>query len=183
MPAKSYESLDPIARALDRVGDRWTLLILRDLHAGPARFIELSKGLTGIASNLLTKRLAQLQEDGLIAQREGAHGVTLYALTERGEATAPVLDALAAFGAGFAPPESARAPGNLRSAAVILRGALGRVAPRALDLRVELRLDGEPFDVHLAYGAVRVSYQRADAPEAVLELGYEPMMALSLIHI
>ena len=64
---RSYKLLCPIARGLDRIGDRWTLLILRDLHAGPARFSDLQRGLTGIAANLLADRLAKLVTDGLIA--------------------------------------------------------------------------------------------------------------------
>ena len=63
---RGYDLVCPIARALDRVGDRWTLLILRDLHAGPARFSDLETGL-GIASNLLSSRLRDLNDDGLVA--------------------------------------------------------------------------------------------------------------------
>ena len=64
---RHYNLLCPIARALDAVGDRWTLLILRDLHAGPARYQELHEGL-GIATNLLSTRLTELTNDGLIRQ-------------------------------------------------------------------------------------------------------------------
>ena len=99
---RRYRLLCPIARALDRVGDRWTLLILRDLHAGPARFSDLQTGLTGIAPNLLTDRLNQLTEDGLIERRDGEHGVSLYALTGLGEGTRDLLFELAMFGARFA---------------------------------------------------------------------------------
>ncbi|NNF77796.1 MAG: helix-turn-helix transcriptional regulator [Rhizobiales bacterium] len=54
----------PSARALDRIGDRWTLLILRDLRAGPARFSRLQSGLTGIAPNLLTERFTLAASEG-----------------------------------------------------------------------------------------------------------------------
>jgi DNA-binding HxlR family transcriptional regulator len=81
---RRYKLLCPIARALDRVGDRWTLLILRDLHAGPARFSDLKTGLDGIATNLLTDRLRQLIDDGLVVRREGEFGTALYTLTELG---------------------------------------------------------------------------------------------------
>ena len=67
--ARNYRLLCPIARALDRVGDRWALLILRDLHAGPARFNELLEGLTGIASNLLTNRLEELVAAELVYRK------------------------------------------------------------------------------------------------------------------
>ena len=62
---RSYHLLCPIARGLDRVGDRWTLLVLRDLHAGPARFKDIQEGLPGLASNLLTTRLRRLQEENV----------------------------------------------------------------------------------------------------------------------
>ena len=84
---RRYKLLCPIARALDRVGDRWTLLILRDLHAGPARYTDLQSGLLGIASNLLTDRLRQLIDDGLVMKRDGDYGVALYVLSERGTRT------------------------------------------------------------------------------------------------
>ena len=96
MPARRYRLLCPIARALDRVGDRWTLILLRDLHAGPARFSDLQT-LPGIASNLLTNRLRQLEEDGLIRRRTGEYGTTLYELTALGEETANLLFKLAAL--------------------------------------------------------------------------------------
>ena len=96
--SRSYRLLCPIARALDQVGDRWSLLILRDLHAGPARFSDLFSGLEGLASNLLTTRLQQLQDNGLVARRSAAHGAVVYELTENGERTAPLLFELATFG-------------------------------------------------------------------------------------
>ena len=68
--ARSYKLLCPIARALDRIGDRWTLLILRDLHAGPMRFGELQKGLPGTAANLLTERFNKLVAAGLVSKVE-----------------------------------------------------------------------------------------------------------------
>ena len=95
---RSYRLLCPIARALDHLGDRWTLLILRDLHAGPARFSDLQSGLPGIASNLLTSRLRQLEADDLVRRREAEFGVSLYELTEKGLGTADLLYELAAFG-------------------------------------------------------------------------------------
>ena len=88
---RRYRLLCPIARALDRIGDRWTLLILRDLHAGPARFSDLQSGLGGIASNLLAGRLQQLLEDGLARRRDAGFGVTVYELTETGAKSADLL--------------------------------------------------------------------------------------------
>ena len=80
---KSYNQVCPVATALDFVGDRWTILILRELLGGSARFQELREGLPGIASNLLTERLRRLEADGLVRQIH-AHNSVLYALTEQG---------------------------------------------------------------------------------------------------
>ena len=125
--SRRYRLLCPIGRALDRIGDRWTLLILRDLHAGPARFSDLQNGLVGIASNLLTDRLQQLIDDAIVVKRSGEYGVTLYALTELGARTGDLLFELAMFGGQFLPDEDVRRPGNLRSIVVTLITACQRV--------------------------------------------------------
>ena len=84
---RHYNLLCPIARSLDAVGDRWTLLILRDLHAGPARYQELHEGL-GIATNLLSTRLTELTESGLIHKPQGH---SAYELTDLGRSTDRIL--------------------------------------------------------------------------------------------
>ena len=126
---RRYRLLCPVARALDRVGDRWSLLILRDLHAGPARFSDLLTGLAGIATNMLTDRLEQLVGDGLVERREAAYGVSVYALTELGDRTESVIFELGKLGGHFPPDDDLRRPGNLRTIVVPLRVALRRVVP------------------------------------------------------
>ena len=93
---RPYQLLCPIARALDVIGDRWTLLILRDLHAGPARFQVLQEGL-GVATNLLATRLTELTESGLI-QKQAIDEYSAYALTDLGRHTDMLLWELARFG-------------------------------------------------------------------------------------
>ncbi|MEM9193784.1 MAG: helix-turn-helix domain-containing protein [Myxococcota bacterium] len=175
--ARSYKLLCPIARALDRVGDRWTLLVLRDLHAGPARFVDLAQGLPGIASNLLTSRLAQLQDAALVEHVQGAHGVSLYQLTPLGESTAPLLFSLAQFGAQFPPDDDIKRPGNLRLIAVTLKAALSTVAD-GHRLNLELRVDGEAFRVDIDGEHVSVLYGPADAPQVTVAVPYEPLVEL-----
>lgn len=155
---RSYRLLCPIARALDVVGDRWTLLILRDLHAGPARFGELQSGLSGMASNLLASRLRKLEDDGLIERVGVDGGVHRYGLTERGEATAPLLFELATYGSGFAAREDVRRPGNLRTVAVTLKESLRRVVDEDTHVRAELVVDEEAFSVSITGGQVTVAY-------------------------
>ena len=175
--SRRYKLLCPIARGLDRIGDRWTMLILRDLHAGPARFSELQSGLTGIAPNLLTDRLQQLIEDGLIEKRDGPHGVTLYALTDLGQKTRSVLFELALFGGRFKPDEDIKRPGNLRTVAVTLGEACQRVVGRYMDMRAELNVDGERFSLAVASGRVEMLYAPSEAPDVILHTSYEPMIA------
>lgn len=90
---KSYGQFCALARALDRIGDRWTLLIVRELLLGPARYGELHRALPGLATNLLALRLRQLEADGLI-QRAGdpAHrSHAIYELTDHGRALEPIV--------------------------------------------------------------------------------------------
>ncbi len=175
---RRYRLLCPIARALDRVGDRWTLLILRDLHAGPARFSDLQT-LPGIASNLLTKRLRQLEEDGLIRRRDAEYGTTVYELTDLGSRTGSLLFELAMFGAELPPDEEIMRPGNLRTIAVTLRVACQRVVDADMSLRAELVVDGEPFAFKVDRGVVDVKAGKASNPEATLTTSYEPMIAVA----
>lgn len=175
---RRYRLLCPIARALDRVGDRWTLIILRDLHAGPARFSELQT-LPGIASNLLTNRLRQLEHDGLVRRRSAEYGTTVYEITALGERTAGLLFELAAFGSHFPPDEPLRRPGNLRTIAVTLEVACQRVVDPSMKLRAALIVDDEPFSLTVDDGGVEVKAGAAKDPEAILRTSYEPLIAVA----
>ena len=177
--ARRYRLLCPIARALDLVGDRWALLVLRDLHAGPARFGELLDGLSGIASNLLASRLDELVEGGLVRKTVGPHQVTVYELTPLGASTANLLYELAAFGSRLPPDPDRREPGNHRTIAVTLKVACGRVVDPKLTLRTELRLDGEPFTIDVNHGRVDIVAGPAVAPQVTLETDYESIVAVS----
>jgi len=101
---KSYGQYCSVAKSLDVIGDRWTLLILRELLLqGPCRYTDLARGLPGIASNLLADRIRSLEESGLV-RRETAPPpapATLIHLTERGRATEPILAAMARWGTEF----------------------------------------------------------------------------------
>lgn len=93
----SYHQFCGVARALDIVGERWTLLIVRDLLLGPRRFGELQRGLAGISSSVLTQRLHTLS-DARLVERDDARS---WRLTEAGRALEPTVLALGAFGAGY----------------------------------------------------------------------------------
>src|SRR5262250_1836677 len=176
--ARRYRLLCPIARALDRVGDRWALLVLRDLHAGPARFGELLEGL-GVASNLLASRLDELVDGGLVRKTLAPHQVPIYELTPLGASTASLLYELAAFGSRLPPDPDRREPGNRRTVAVTLKVACSRVVDPKLTLHAELRLDGEPFTIDVNRGRVDIVAGPAVAPQVIFETDYESMVAVT----
>lgn len=102
MTNQHYGQFCGLARAAEIVGQRWTLLILRDLSVGPRRYSDLVAGLPGIPTNTLATRLKDLEEEGLIARvaPNGAERAVVYRLTPRGEELEPALDALSRWGAG-----------------------------------------------------------------------------------
>jgi DNA-binding HxlR family transcriptional regulator len=148
---KSYNQVCPLATALDFVGDRWTILIIRELLGGSARFQELRDGLPGIASNLLTERLRRLEADGLVRQIH-AHNTVLYTLTEQGAEIRMALEELAFWAARM---ERRAAPVLHERSSRAIAMALQSVLVRAGDalpterLVVELEVDGEYIEVVL----------------------------------
>ena len=100
MKERSYNQFCGLACALDVVGDRWTLLIVRELLAGPHRFKDLTKGLPGISTNLLSKRLKHLEQQGLLRRRAlpPPAGSTVYELTPLGQALEATLLELGKWG-------------------------------------------------------------------------------------
>jgi len=97
---KRYGQPCPVARTLEIVGDRWTLLAVRDLLAGPRRFQDLQASLPGIAPNILSARLKLMEDQGLVARRfYSDHPPRAeYALTDKGRELGTVVGALAAWG-------------------------------------------------------------------------------------
>jgi DNA-binding HxlR family transcriptional regulator len=134
---KRYTLPGPVARALEVTGDRWTLLLIRELLLGCARYAELERALPGIPSNLLAERLRLLEDEG-IADRDTEDRA--YRLTPKGRDLAPVLAGLATWGLRYyGDPSSAMAVhsgcgGRVQTRSTCARcGAL--VAPNELDLR------------------------------------------------
>ena len=142
MSSRSYKQFCGLARALDVVGDRWNLLIVRNLIIGPLTWGEMRDHLPGIAKNLLSARLSQLESDGVIVRRDGR-----YALTAHGRHLEPALFALAAWG------ETHGAFRATSDEAIRLRYFMtslkGRLRSQARTSRLCLDIDGELFAVTL----------------------------------
>jgi DNA-binding HxlR family transcriptional regulator len=143
-----YDQWAPDARALDLVGDKWTLLIIRDLAAGPRRFVELQRVLPGISTEQLRSRLNRMVADGMLTRqryREVPPRVD-YELTERARELMPVLGELARWGYAWA-------WGTPRSSERVDIGAIFRLAPGLLQVPANLgatvemtvKGDGEPL--------------------------------------
>jgi DNA-binding HxlR family transcriptional regulator len=160
MPTRSYGQHCPIAKALDVLGDRWTLLILRELLGGPRRYSDLRAELPGIATNLLSDRLRQLAAEGLVEQFEvpAPMARTLYRLTDDGWAyVPPVIGALARFGSDRLGWEAGRAISPLTGfLAGIVLGFDGR---RARHVNEDYRavIDGRVFDFGVHDGSLNAA--------------------------
>ncbi|CAM3886831.1 winged helix-turn-helix transcriptional regulator [Smaragdicoccus niigatensis] len=100
MSRRSYDHYCTVSRALDLVGDRWSLLVVRELCAGPRRYSDLFADLPGISTDMLAARLKDLERDGILTRSKvGPRATTAqYELTEAGQALRPVLEALSAWG-------------------------------------------------------------------------------------
>jgi len=140
---KTYGQYCPVARALEVVGDRWSLLIVRDLLLGDRGFNELERGLPGISRSLMAQRLRLLERGGVVTRELGEDGrARAYALTEAGRELAPLVDAARVWGGRWA-FEDPR-PGEI-DPAWLLTSMLRRRKPAALPRRrivLEFRVRG-----------------------------------------
>jgi DNA-binding HxlR family transcriptional regulator len=182
MPKRTYGEMCPIARSLDVVGERWTLLIVRELLLGPKRFKDLLAALPAMGTNRLSERLKNLEADRVIAKQTlpAPAEVQVYALTKLGERLRPAVVCLGAFGAhlpldGRIKPETARAE-------VLALGLAGAAPPdsirgvREID---EFRIGDERFHLLIDDGDVTPrSGPSPLAPDLVVECELDTFLAL-----
>jgi DNA-binding HxlR family transcriptional regulator len=168
---RTYDQYCPAARALDVVGDRWTLLIVRELlNRGAARYTDLKDGLPGIATNLLADRLRELEEHGIITRETAPPPIatTLFRLTPRGEALKPVLTALGLWGMPLLEEASEEAAFRSHWLVVPLEYRLSDHTPARPPVTVEVRTGDQPMVIETVEGAVRVRPGTAENPDAIL---------------
>ena len=172
---KSYQQICPMATALDIVGDRWTILILRELLGGAARFNELRDGLPGIPGNLLTERLRRLEEDGLVRQMK-MHNTTAYALTNQGTDIRTALEELAMWGARQIRVAPVLHERSIRAIAMALQAVLVRAGDALPDERfvIEVDVDGEYMEIILDQSPT-VTVRPARNPDAHMSITYQGM--------
>ncbi len=179
---RSYGQYCSVAKALDVVGDRWTLLIVRELlEQGPCRYTDLRNGLPGIATNMLSDRLRELEGAGLVRRDEADPPVatTLFSLTEAGAELEPVLRALGAWGIRYM--SEPRDTDEFRSHwfALPVSLFLHDSEPAGAPVAIELRTGGRPAVVEAAAGAVSTRLGAAVDPDLILT--GTPLLILGLL--
>ncbi|WP_432090404.1 winged helix-turn-helix transcriptional regulator [Streptomyces sp. NRRL F-5630] len=177
---RSYDQYCAVSRALDSVGDRWSLLVVRELLAGPRRYTDLLADLPGVSTDMLATRLRDMERDGLATRRRlpAPSSASVYELTARGRELLPVLTALAAWGA---PDLTSRRPTDAVRAhwlALPLLTQLAAALPAPAVIEVELpeglfHLRPHTPDTHPPYAE-----GPAEAPDARLHMSADTCRAL-----
>ena len=181
MGKRRYDQYCTVARALDVVGERWTLLVVRELMTGPKRFKDLLGGLPGIGTNLLTARLKALEGHGIVqrATLPPPAGSNVYELTELGRSLEPVVVALSRWGARLM--GARRGAEDLRPAwaAVALRATLEPEAAVETREVYGFRIDEEEFHVRVEGGEAEARQGPASDPDLVLSGDTETFLAVA----
>jgi DNA-binding HxlR family transcriptional regulator len=164
MGTRTYGQHCGLAAAMDLVGQRWSMLIVRDLAPGPRRFTDLFEGLPGIATDVLAERLRELEAAGVVVHRSMKHPVPakLYSLTESGQELSAIAGRLADWGMPLLPAvpstdAKVRARWALQTMARHYAGGLD-------DGQYELVIDGEEFTVTVSRRAAMLRYGPAEGP-------------------
>lgn len=179
---KSYGQLCAVARALDVVGDRWTLLLVRELLiAGALRFTELQRGLPGIAPNLLSQRLRDLEAHGVVHRDPGTSGApATYRLTARGAALEPVVRELLRWGAPTVPSAPADATFQMHWLSQPARYLLRDHRPSEAPVTIRFGDQADGFDLKAEAGEIGATPCVAGADVAATVTGPGPVLVAML---
>ena len=168
---RTYHEYCAVAQALDVVGERWSLLIIRELLIqGPSRYTDLRHGLPGIATNLLADRLRELEDAGLVRRYDAPPPIatTLFELTERGRDLEPVLKALGRWGSPLVTRPIADEDFRSHWLALPIEIHLVDHMPEMPAVTIEIRTGEQPMVVETVNGAVRARPGTTEHPDAVI---------------
>src|SRR5580704_8868832 len=174
---RSYGDQCGVARSLDVIGERWALLIVRELLLGPKRFNDLMAGLPGASPNVISQRLRELTAGGVVRLRDPGPParVGVYELTDWGRELEPVIVHLGQWGTRAPLPEGAG--WSLDSLLLALQATAD---PAAVSGRYELRVGGDVFTVDGTSGSVQMRRGTADQPGATLTTDADTLRAVTL---
>ena len=175
---RTYGDPCGIARALDLVGERWALLLVRELLLGPKRFTDLRAGLLGASPNVLAQRLRELEQAGVVRRRKlgPPAGVWVYELTAWGHDLEPVILALGRWGSRS--PSVPAAELSVDALILALKTTFDPRAAEGLRARYELRLGEENFRAEVADGRIELARGGADHPDAAIETDRDTLRSL-----
>lgn len=175
--ARRYDDPCGIARALDVVGDRWALLVVRELIFGPKRFLQLRGGLHGVSPNVLSQRLRELEEAGIVRRDmlEPPASVAVYELTARGRALEPVLLELGRWGS----QEPVTTSRELSASALLVALKTVFDPAAAIDATFALRVDRQWFRVTVAGPSIDAVAARTERPTVTFDTDVATLRAIA----
>jgi DNA-binding HxlR family transcriptional regulator len=177
---RTYDQYCPVARTLELIGDRWTALILRELLLGPRRFTDLFDGLPGISTNVLTTRLKELEEDGVVAKRQlpPPAASTVYELTEHAVGLGGVLAAMAQSGMSLL--GRPRKTDEVQGRWLVLGLAVTTTVADPDGTSYELRVDDDVVALRVVEGRLHVAQGAAADPVAIITIDSKSLVAVVL---
>lgn len=166
---RTYGDRCGVARALDVVGERWALLVVRELLLGPKRFSDLRGGLPGVSADVLSQRLRDLEEAGVVrrAKLPPPASTRVYELTDRGWELEPVILGLGRWGSG-APVPPGEPELGIDAAVIALKTLFEPAAAEGLSESYELNLDQQRFRVGVADGQLELARGLVERPAATI---------------
>jgi DNA-binding HxlR family transcriptional regulator len=177
---RGYDDICGIARALGAVGERWALLVVRELILGPKRFTDLRRGLPTMSENVLSQRLRELERAGLVQRRRlgPPTSVQVYELTGRGYELEPVLIALGQWGTRI-PVETATNPDLSVDALIFaLKTTFDPAVAGAMTVACQLRIGDDRFHAEVADGRFRVARGEVDGSDVTITTQAHTLQAL-----
>jgi DNA-binding HxlR family transcriptional regulator len=178
---RTYDQYCAVARALDVVGERWTLLLVRELLTGPKRFKDLLDGLSGIGTTLLTARLKDLEGNGILRRTTlpPPAGSKVYELTDLGHSLEPVVMALSRWGLKLLDAPRPEEESRPAWAMVALQSSLELEAVPARKEIYEFRVDGELFHVQVERDEAEVRQGPAADPDLIISGDTETLLSIA----
>jgi DNA-binding HxlR family transcriptional regulator len=173
--ARTYGEHCATARALDVVGERWALLVVRELLLGPKRFTDLQAGLPNAKPSVVSHRLRELEEAGVVRRRKlgPPAGARVYELTGDGQALEPIIEELGRWG-GRVPAKPGAVHGS-DSVVLALKSRFDPEAAAGLSGTIELRLSDDRYRIVVSDGRIAARRGEPEAPDAVIETDRETL--------
>ncbi len=178
---RSYNQFCALAYALDAIGERWTLLIIRELMAGPRRFKDLLDGLPGISTNLLSERLKRLEQQGLLSRRvlPPPAGSTVYELTAVGQSLEKAVLELGRWGSQFLPAslEELNLP-SMGAAVLAIKAFFHPKQAKRVNETYELHLGNEVLQIQVKEGQLKIRQGQGQKADVVFHTEMPVFMGL-----